>query len=210
MSSSSRSIRTNTCWMAVERIWAFHDRSLVYRHACHHSTCGACGMRVNGAEKLTCITPIRDVVQDGGTLRVEPLRNFPVISDLAVDMGTMYHRMDLVGHHTVNLDTHEAIQTEDRPAGPVRDGRRFPAPVGLHRVRAVHQRLPDHRLQPRIPGAGRAGGSAATRHPGRCRRYFTWWTAKTGYGAATAPSNARRCAHPLSTRAGGSWTCASR
>ena len=36
---------------AVERIWAFHDRTLVFRHACHHSTCGACGMRVNGAEK---------------------------------------------------------------------------------------------------------------------------------------------------------------
>ena len=29
----------------VERIWAFHDRSLTFRHACHHSTCGACGMR---------------------------------------------------------------------------------------------------------------------------------------------------------------------
>ena len=35
---------------AVERIWAYHDRSLVFAHACHHSTCGACGMRVNGAE----------------------------------------------------------------------------------------------------------------------------------------------------------------
>ena len=33
---------------AVERVWAFHDRSLTYRHACHHSTCGACGMVVNG------------------------------------------------------------------------------------------------------------------------------------------------------------------
>jgi succinate dehydrogenase / fumarate reductase iron-sulfur subunit len=106
----------------IERIWAFHDRSLVYRHACHHSTCGACGMRVNGAEKLTCITPIRDVVQNGGKVRVEPLRNFTGISDLAVDMGSMYRRMDLVGQHPVNLDTREAIQAEDRPAGPVQPG----------------------------------------------------------------------------------------
>ncbi|MFM8321840.1 MAG: succinate dehydrogenase/fumarate reductase iron-sulfur subunit [Chloroflexota bacterium] len=80
----------------VERIWAFKDRSLCYRHACHHSTCGACGMRVNGVEKLTCITPVRDVTQDGGTVRVEPLRNFPVVSDLAVDMGWFYTRMDEV------------------------------------------------------------------------------------------------------------------
>ncbi len=79
---------------AVERVWAFHDRSLCFRHACHHSTCGACGMRVNGVEKLTCITPIRDVTTDGGTLRIEPLRNFPVVSDLAVDMGWFYANME--------------------------------------------------------------------------------------------------------------------
>ncbi len=79
---------------AVERVWAFHDRSLCFRHACHHSTCGACGMLVNGVEKLTCITPIRSVTHDGGNLQVEPLRNFPVISDLAVDMGQFYLRMD--------------------------------------------------------------------------------------------------------------------
>ncbi len=78
----------------VERIWAFHDRSLVFRHACHHSTCGACGMRVNGVEKLTCITPIRSVTHNGGTLRVEPLRNFPVVSDLVVDMSDLYLRLD--------------------------------------------------------------------------------------------------------------------
>ncbi len=86
---------------AVERVWAFMDRTLCFRHACHHSTCGACGMRVNGREKLTCITYISDVTQDGGTLKVEPLRNFPVVSDLAVDMGTFYSRMESVGARSV-------------------------------------------------------------------------------------------------------------
>jgi succinate dehydrogenase / fumarate reductase, iron-sulfur subunit len=78
----------------IERIWAFHDRSLAFRHLCHHSTCGACGMRVNGVEKLTCITSIRSVTQNGGVVRVEPLRNFPVVSDLVVDMGQFYVRLD--------------------------------------------------------------------------------------------------------------------
>ena len=78
----------------IERVWAFHDRSLVFRHACHHSTCGACGMRVNGVEKLTCITTIRSVTHNGGTLRIEPLRNFPVVSDLVVDMSEFYVRLD--------------------------------------------------------------------------------------------------------------------
>ena len=74
----------------VERIWAFHDRSLTYRHACHHSTCGACGMLVNGVEKLTCITTIRSVTHNGGKIKVEPLRNFPIVSDLVVDMSRFY------------------------------------------------------------------------------------------------------------------------
>lgn len=85
----------------VERVWAFHDRSLTFRHACHHSTCGACGMRVNGVEKLSCITRIRDITHDGGTVRVEPLRNFPIVSDLVVDMSALYQRMEQTGLNEV-------------------------------------------------------------------------------------------------------------
>jgi len=96
---------------AIERIWAYQDRSLVFAHACHHSTCGACGMRVNGVEKLTCITLIRDVTADGGTVKIDPLRNFPIISDLAVDMGVLYTRMDEVGHRPV-------LPLSEEPAEP--------------------------------------------------------------------------------------------
>lgn len=81
----------------IERVWAFHDPGLVYRHACHHSTCGACGMLVNGKEKLTCITSIRSVTHNGGTIKVEPLRNFPVISDLVVDMSNFYLHIEETG-----------------------------------------------------------------------------------------------------------------
>jgi succinate dehydrogenase / fumarate reductase iron-sulfur subunit len=94
----------------VERIWAFHDRTVCFRHACHHSTCGACGMRINGVEKLTCITPIREVTQNGGWIKVEPLRNFPVISDLAVDMGSLYSRMELVSAQSVLPVTQAEIE----------------------------------------------------------------------------------------------------
>jgi succinate dehydrogenase / fumarate reductase iron-sulfur subunit len=96
---------------AVERVWAFMDRTLCYRHACHHSTCGACGMRVNGVEKLTCITPIRAVTSDGAVLKVEPLRNFPVVSDLTVDMGAFYRKMEVVGARSVLPVTEAQIET---------------------------------------------------------------------------------------------------
>jgi succinate dehydrogenase/fumarate reductase iron-sulfur protein len=94
---------------AVERVWAFHDRTLCFAHACHHSTCGACGMRVNGVEKLTCITRINSVTHNGGTVKIEPLRNFPVVSDLAVDMGSLYRKMDQVGHKPVNSIVSEPV-----------------------------------------------------------------------------------------------------
>jgi len=98
----------------VERIWAFHDRSLTFRHACHHSTCGACGMLVNGVEKLTCITPIRSVTKDGGTLRVEPLRNFPVVSDLAVDMSSFYLNMEKAQFSQVAPIKNASLPFEDQ------------------------------------------------------------------------------------------------
>jgi succinate dehydrogenase / fumarate reductase iron-sulfur subunit len=100
----------------VERVWAFHDRSLTFRHACHHSTCGACGMRVNGVEKLTCITTIRSVTQNGGTVRIEPLRNFPVISDLVVDMSDMYLRLDAAHFSQVAPLPDTGLPFEDDPA----------------------------------------------------------------------------------------------
>jgi succinate dehydrogenase / fumarate reductase, iron-sulfur subunit len=79
---------------AVERVWAFHDRTLTFRHACHHSTCGACGMRVNGVEKLTCITSISSVTHDKGVIKIEPLRNFPLVSDLVVDVSHFFQDME--------------------------------------------------------------------------------------------------------------------
>ncbi len=111
---------------AVERVWAFHDRSLNYRHACHHSTCGACGMVVNGVEKLTCITPIREVTRDRGTLRIEPLRNFPVQSDLVVDMSAFYQNMEASKLNSVSPVEKADLPIDlPTPAAPAVDAERL-------------------------------------------------------------------------------------
>ncbi|MGD0038920.1 MAG: 2Fe-2S iron-sulfur cluster-binding protein [Candidatus Dormibacteria bacterium] len=81
---------------ALERIWAAHDRSLVFRHACHHAACGACGVRINGREQLACITRIDALVGDGGMMAIEPLRRLPVVSDLVVDAAPFYRRMERI------------------------------------------------------------------------------------------------------------------
>jgi len=97
---------------AIEKVWAFHDRSLTFRHACHHSTCGACGMLVNGVEKLTCITKIRSVTQDNGKILIEPLRNFPVLSDLVVDTSSMFSSLEEIGFDQVASLTNSCLPYE--------------------------------------------------------------------------------------------------
>ncbi|MDX1436878.1 MAG: 2Fe-2S iron-sulfur cluster-binding protein, partial [Anaerolineales bacterium] len=105
----------------VERTWAKHDRSITFAQACHHSVCGACGMVVNGIEKLTCITPVRSVSKDGGLIKVEPLKNFPVISDLAVDMSRFYIQMEEVGFKQVVPVGEAPIADGIAPSNPASD-----------------------------------------------------------------------------------------
>jgi len=81
---------------SIEKVWAEQDRSLIFRHACHHASCGSCAMVVNGHEVLPCIKPIREVTAQGGTLVVEPLHNFPVIGDLIADMRPFFKQMQLI------------------------------------------------------------------------------------------------------------------
>ena len=60
---------------------------LAFRFSCRVGMCGSCAMVVNGREQLTCSTLIQDVGRD---LRIEPLRNLPVIRDLAVNLKPFF------------------------------------------------------------------------------------------------------------------------
>jgi succinate dehydrogenase / fumarate reductase iron-sulfur subunit len=67
------------------------DPSLTLRHSCFHGSCGTCGMRVNGQEVLACVTNVREL--GGSEVRVEPLLNAPLVSDLVVDMAELNERL---------------------------------------------------------------------------------------------------------------------
>ncbi|MFC1884382.1 succinate dehydrogenase/fumarate reductase iron-sulfur subunit [Thermodesulfobacteriota bacterium] len=77
---------------ALEIVRTEQDSSLLYRHSCHHSSCGTCGMIINGKERLACVTPISQLKKRPITL--EPLSGFPAIGDLAVDMTSFYKDID--------------------------------------------------------------------------------------------------------------------
>ena len=72
-------------WVVLDGLNHVKDRldgSLSYRWSCRMGICGSCGMTVNGEPKLTCATFLADYAP--GPIRIEPLRNFPVIRDLVV------------------------------------------------------------------------------------------------------------------------------
>jgi fumarate reductase iron-sulfur subunit len=67
------------------------DPTLAYRYACRVGMCGSCAMTVNGAPRWTCRTHV-DKVAKGERLVIAPLRNLPVIRDLAVDMREFFDK----------------------------------------------------------------------------------------------------------------------
>src|SRR6478736_10196066 len=81
-------------WAVLDGLNHIKDRqdgSLSYRWSCRMGICGSCGMTVNGEPKLTCATFLTDY--GPGPLRIEPLRNFPVIRDLIVDIGDFMRKL---------------------------------------------------------------------------------------------------------------------
>jgi fumarate reductase iron-sulfur subunit len=75
-------------WVVLDGLNHIKDRldgTLSYRWSCRMGICGSCGMLVNGEPRLACATFLADFLP--GPVRVEPLRNFPVIRDLVVEIG---------------------------------------------------------------------------------------------------------------------------
>jgi fumarate reductase iron-sulfur subunit len=81
-------------WVVLDGLNHIKDRldgTLSYRWSCRMGICGSCGMTVNGEPKLTCATFLADYAP--GPVRVEPLRNFPIIRDLIVDIGDFMRKL---------------------------------------------------------------------------------------------------------------------
>jgi fumarate reductase iron-sulfur subunit len=67
------------------------DGTLSFRWSCRMGICGSCGMMVNGQPKLTCATFLSDYAP--GSVRVEPLTNFPVVRDLVVEISDFMSKL---------------------------------------------------------------------------------------------------------------------
>ena len=92
-------------WVVLDGLNYVKDRldgTLSYRWSCRMGICGSCGMTVNGEPKLTCATLLADYAP--GPVRVEPLRNFPVIRDLVVEIGDFMRKLNRVKPWIIRKD----------------------------------------------------------------------------------------------------------
>jgi succinate dehydrogenase / fumarate reductase iron-sulfur subunit len=72
----------------LEQLRLEQDQTLMYRHSCHHSSCGTCACMINGVPRPACVTGVLDL--GTATVTLEPLIGFRTIGDLVVDMRDFY------------------------------------------------------------------------------------------------------------------------
>jgi succinate dehydrogenase iron-sulfur subunit len=97
---------------ALEKIRLEQDKTLMYRHSCHHSSCGTCACKINGQERLTCITKIHEL--EGDTITLTPLEGFSPIGDLVVDMTRLYADLSEEWRY---LKKSEQVKSTNQPQG---------------------------------------------------------------------------------------------
>jgi len=96
---------------ALELIRLKQDSTLMYRHSCHHSSCGTCACKINGRERLTCTTKIKELKE--GPIRLAPLDGFKVSGDLVVDISPLYDDISEDWRYLKKSDKGKATQLPD-------------------------------------------------------------------------------------------------
>ena len=102
---------------AMREIQRWQAEDLAIRWNCKAAKCGSCSAEVNGKPRLMCKTRLDDL-PEGETIRVEPMRAFPVIRDLVTDVSWNYEVNKKIPPFTPAPDTvwRMAQQDVDRVA----------------------------------------------------------------------------------------------
>jgi len=168
-------------WVVLDGLNHVKDRidgTLSYRWSCRMGVCGSCGMMVNGEPKLTCATFLADYAP--GPVRIEPLRNFPVIRDLIVDMGDFMRKLATVKPWIV--------REEEKPLSA---GEYLQTP----------QQLDDYKQYSMCINCMLCYSSVTTSTAGTRARRSGWPSSPSTPGSGAAPSlgSAPRCVPRMST-----------
>ncbi|MGH7932436.1 MAG: succinate dehydrogenase iron-sulfur subunit [Candidatus Binataceae bacterium] len=85
-------------WMVLDALNYIKDQldgSLTFRWSCRMGICGSCGMMINGREWLACEKRISEFAS-AGRIQVAPLKHFPAIRDLVIDMTDFLDKLEKI------------------------------------------------------------------------------------------------------------------
>ena len=86
----------------LNRIRWTQDSTLAFRMSCAHGICGSDGLTINGSPALACQKLVKDFDYSKEIL-IEPLKFFPVVKDLIVNMEPFFSRLHFKNPHlTIN------------------------------------------------------------------------------------------------------------
>ena len=86
---------------ALHQVKWYQDGTLAFRRSCAHGVCGSDALTINNVNRLACKVLMADL---GSRVSVEPLRGFPIIKDLIVDMDPFFEKYRSVKPYLINYD----------------------------------------------------------------------------------------------------------
>jgi len=76
---------------AIHQIQSEHANDLAIRWNCKAGKCGSCSMEINGHPKLSCMTRMNSLPEEGA-ITVQPIKSFPIMRDLVTDVSWNYEQ----------------------------------------------------------------------------------------------------------------------
>lgn len=86
---------------ALQQVKWTQDGTLSFRRSCAHGVCGSDALTINSVNRLACKVLMADL---GKRVTVEPLRGFPIIKDLVVDMDPFFAKYRSIKPYLINYD----------------------------------------------------------------------------------------------------------
>ncbi|MFI5233863.1 MAG: succinate dehydrogenase/fumarate reductase iron-sulfur subunit [Gemmatimonadales bacterium] len=105
---------TTTVLDALEYAKAEVDGSISFRRSCRSAICGSCSMNVNGVTGLACKTPCNTVMDDTGTVKIDPMPNFQPMKDMVVHMDPFWDKYTRLKPYLQPKDADSSHATERR------------------------------------------------------------------------------------------------
>jgi len=105
---------TSTVLDALEYAKAEVDGSISFRRSCRSAICGSCSMNINGVTGLACKTPIRTVLREDRSVKVDPMPNFEPMKDMVVHMDPFWDKYARLKPYLQPADRDEDHERERR------------------------------------------------------------------------------------------------